>query len=490
MSKFNKTSTSKTLTTNSSGSKAYNKSSKTALISILLTSMLNDQYYRSSGECQKQLSQCLADVGPEFAAKAAIYARNKFGMRSITHLIAAEILKSTKGKKWMKEFISKVVRRPDDLTEIWSCYISKYGKPIPNALKKATVLRMREFDDYQLAKYKASTKDLSLVDIFNMSTGIKGYARPRKENNSLGKLITGTLEIPLTWETQLSAAGNDSVAKAKVWETLITTKKLGYMALVRNIRNISNQADNKTFKLSLEQLVDEKSIKNSLIFPYRFYSAYKEIKASDIDSVRKRAVLKALNQAAETSLASMPSFKNCVIILDESGSMTSPITEKSKTWVCEVAALLACVIYKSNEDSDLVAFSDEARYIDGLDNKGLLEMVDSIEFDGGYTDFKSAAKKLNKCYDNIIILSDNEANANGNATGWKHFQSYKKSYQADPTVWSIDLQGYPTMQFPEKRVHCFSGWSEKIFEIIKLIQSGDIANMADEIEAVDLDCTE
>jgi telomerase protein component 1 len=42
------------------------------------------------------------------------------------------------------------------------------------------------------------------------------------------------LPVPETWETLLSAKGN----KASTWEELIEHKKLPFMAMLRNIRNL------------------------------------------------------------------------------------------------------------------------------------------------------------------------------------------------------------------------------------------------------------
>ena len=70
-------------------------------------------------------------------AKAGIYARTKFGMRSISHALAGEIAKKVKGEKWTKNFFDKIVYRPDEMTEILAYYYATNGNgKEPNALKK------------------------------------------------------------------------------------------------------------------------------------------------------------------------------------------------------------------------------------------------------------------------------------------------------------------------------------------------------------------
>ena len=138
MGKFNAVKQTKsTKTVNLAGGEAYAQSAELELVSILLTSFVQDQFYKSAGDTMKTLANLLNKVDPKFAAKAAIYARNEFGMRSITHVLAVEVAKYISGKEWGKKFFSEVVRRPDDMTEIVAYYFGKNkGKALPNSLKK------------------------------------------------------------------------------------------------------------------------------------------------------------------------------------------------------------------------------------------------------------------------------------------------------------------------------------------------------------------
>jgi 60 kDa SS-A/Ro ribonucleoprotein len=67
-----------------------------ALVNLLLTSFMKDggKYYETAKDEQARLTGLLAQIDPEFAAKVAIYARKKFGMRSITHFTSAWIAKN------------------------------------------------------------------------------------------------------------------------------------------------------------------------------------------------------------------------------------------------------------------------------------------------------------------------------------------------------------------------------------------------------------
>ena len=105
--------------TNLAGGRAFGQSPELEFASMLLTSFVSDQFYRKEAETLERVSQLL-DVGVshEFAAKAAIYARDQFNMRSISHVVAAELAVRVKDSKWMRPFVRDVIVRVDDMLEI------------------------------------------------------------------------------------------------------------------------------------------------------------------------------------------------------------------------------------------------------------------------------------------------------------------------------------------------------------------------------------
>lgn len=76
------------------------------------------------------------------------------------------------------------------------------------------------------------------------------------------------LPTPETWETQISMKGN----KSHVWESLINNKKLPFMAMLRNLRNmIKTGISDEHHKINIGRLTDERSIARSKQFPFRFF---------------------------------------------------------------------------------------------------------------------------------------------------------------------------------------------------------------------------
>jgi len=482
MGKFNATlSRPKSLTENFAGGQAYSQKDELSLVSMLLTSFVNDQFYRAGSESLKEmkaLSEKISDK--EFVAKAAIYARDKFGMRSITHGLAGELTSQVAGLEWAKSFYDKVVVRPDDMTEILAYYLSnKTGKgkaKFPNALKKGFASAFDRFDGYQIAKYKGENKEVKLVDVVNIAHPV-----PTDRNReALSLLINGKLKNTETWEAKLSAAGQAAEGedltklKADAWTELISSKKIGYFALLRNLRNIISQAPS-VVDAACEMLVSENLIKKSRVLPFRFATAYDEIsKLGSDSSVRK--VLVAINQALEVSLANVPKFDGeTLVVMDVSGSMSGRPSE--------IASLFGAILAKVNS-CDVMTFSTDAQYKQYNPLDSVMTIRSSFRYAGGGTNFKAIFNKAGKKYDRVIILSDMQGWM-GYTTPSAEFASYKKKFDANPFVYSWDLAGLGTLQFPESNVFALAGFSDKVFDVMKLMEV-DRKALFNEIKAIQL----
>src|SRR3989442_2986437 len=102
-------------TLNLAGGESFSESPRLELAALLLTSTLQGQYYRAADVTAMRLKQLIAQIDDKkFIAKAAIYARTKAGMRSITHLAVGELAHAVKGETWTASFYDKVIHRADD----------------------------------------------------------------------------------------------------------------------------------------------------------------------------------------------------------------------------------------------------------------------------------------------------------------------------------------------------------------------------------------
>lgn len=494
--KFREKGTSETTTTNLAGGAAYEQTPKIELVSLLLTSFVEDQFYRSKETQLDKLKQLIKDIPDKgFIAKAIIYARNEFGLRSITHAAIVELIPHLKGYKAGSSIVRDVIRRPDDILEIVAYWKKHHKGGLPNILRKGINAAIATFDEYRLAKYRGENSSVKMVDVFNL-THPKPTTPEREELYK--RLMTGQLKNTDTWESKLSKAGQEGETEEEVmqnkegaWKELLETKKLGYFALLRNLRNIIIQAP-FCIDMVCEALVDEKEIKKSLVFPFRFMTAIEALKNSINEkpsSIQSKfsylpKVIRAIDTALEISLNNVPSFDgSTLIVLDKSGSMAGkPI---------EIGALFAAVLLKRNPNAHLMLFAEDARYKLFDSRTPLTTLADLIMKDttGGGTNFRAIFHTASQKYDRVFILSDMQGWMDFDGIPQSHFNvyalskktaqssldKYKSKYDASPFVYSFDLQGYGSMQFKPNNVFAIAGFSEKIFDVVKLMEQDKAA---------------
>lgn len=462
-------------TTNLAGGEAFVETPKLELAAMLLTSTLSDEYYRSADATAKRLKELIAQIGDKkFVAKAALYARKEAGLRSVTHLVASELASTVKGEAWTAKFYDQVVHRPDDALEILACYLATHGRPIPNALKKGLGAALARFDEYQIAKYRKTSAEITLVDLVNL------VHPPHTE--ALRKLVNGTLAPAETWETKLTQAGAAAESevelaelKKDVWTKLLSSRKIGYFALLRNLRNILATAPELTDD-AIAMLTDERLIKKSLVMPFRFTTALEALQSSGLPNAGR--VLAALSDAVDVSLANVPRFEGKTLVaLDGSGSMMGrPI---------KIGALFTATLAKAN-DADVMLFSDDANYTSINKRDSTLTIAAWLERQcaSAGTNFHAIFQRAKRAYDRIIILSDMQGWI-GHYAPTTSFDAWAKTYDAAPKVFSFDLKGYGTLQFPQRDVFCLAGFSDKTLDTLKHLDS-DQAAFLRQIEAIEL----
>ena len=311
------------------GGQGYTQKSEKELVGLLATGLSNT-YYERETERETRFKSVLNTVASKnalFAAKALVYARTIFGQRSVTHVGAIELLPYLTGTELAKRFYSKrernankggIVYRLDDMAEILAVYQAKNGvdAPIPNSIKKGFKDAIENSDAYSLAKYQMKSRAISLVDIVNlvhplqtkiqgtvdidvaefqkavMGTKFEKTAFEVKDGKvtipTLMALVLGLLKQFNTVEDKNTEAGKivaEKVKKGEIsaeeaknelneaktdnYKELIETKKIGYLALLRNLRNILKTNNTELLDKACELLVQKDFIRKSLVWPHQ-----------------------------------------------------------------------------------------------------------------------------------------------------------------------------------------------------------------------------
>ena len=493
MAKFNQNNTNKTQ--NREGFPAYLMGLKEHLVSAVLTTMFGEpKFYGSTdGDIVRLATQCAA-ADPAFLCKLACYARNDSNLRSVSHVLCCVIAREA--HEYTRRTVRRIVIRPDDILEIFACYKQMYGKPFPNALKREIADVIQQFDEYQIAKYNGGSRSVKFRDVIRITHPV-----PKTPGNEalLGKILKDELATPYTWETELSAKGNTK----EVWDELIASGKVGYMALLRNIRNIVRSGAN--IAPVLATLSDPEQVRKSRQLPFRFYSAY--LTLTD-EKLMTPAIHRALEKALEVSVENMEQIPGRTLIaIDVSGSMSCTISRKSIVRCCDIAALLGAMASRICEDAT-VCYFDAAGSWSSSDRKGytikrygkydsILAICESSRFTGGGTQMdlpmvyalKEDDSRDVKPFDRVIYFSDIECNSyygGFNRTVQGMVDKYRAKYNKDFWVHGVDIQGYGTQQFCGKRFNLIAGWSESALPFINLAEKG-IGTLVTAIEAYSID---
>ena len=127
-------------------------------------------------------------------------------------------------------------------------------------MKKGIRASLAGYSEYQLAKYPKGLAPL----IKNTHPG------PRRPE--FQALIENRIEAPYTWEVELTRHGNN----AETWDELLSKDAVGYMALLRNLRNILKNPSQHIDKI-VDKLTSPEAIKRSKQLPFRFLSAHRAL---------------------------------------------------------------------------------------------------------------------------------------------------------------------------------------------------------------------
>lgn len=335
------------------GASAYSRKTIDAWLNFIFSSYLENTYYESSqNQFEKfiKLTEKVAEeYGYSFVAKACIFARKELGMRSISQLTAAWL--NDKSFQEKRQFYKSFVRRPDDISEIFSA-IDIFNQKRSHALVKGCADKLSSFDEYKIMKYRMTGHKYNMYDIVNLCHPKSPVITAFKNNK---------LDIPDVWESKVMSASNKE-ERQNTWLRLVNEHKLEYMALIKNLNNILEAAhslENPTrwiVDVLCPQINNKHAIKKSLIFPYRIYNAYKNLK------YQESFVISALESAFIKATENVPTLNGRnLIVLDVSGSMRDKISMHSNITLSEVGACFALTLALGSKDTDIIKFGSKAK---------------------------------------------------------------------------------------------------------------------------------
>ena len=296
---------------------------------------------------------------------------------------------------------------------------------------------------------------------------------------AVDKFQRGEIKSADTWETRISGS-EDKEEKEQNWRELVEGRKLGYLALLRNLRNILNCdfADNEWIKTYLvPQLTNATAIKKSLVFPYQIYTAYKFL------DEKPMSIMVALDEAFRIAIGNVPILNgSSLLVLDVSGSMDDPCSDNSKITCKEIGAVYGACIYLSNKDSEFIKFGNRAKKCEYRRTMNVFDMIEKMEDNDNCdygTDIVPVWNMLDKHYDRIFLISDMQV-MESCPWAWttrdnpveamsKYFANF-----GDTHVYSFDVSNYHS-QIANPRsgnLTMLTSLSSQVFKMLEYIEKG------------------
>jgi hypothetical protein len=381
----------------------------------LMNCMLwEDQFYEDGVKIAERIAALVPKVKAERVAAMAIEAREEMKLRHAPLLVVREMARHETHRGLVADTLERIIQRPDELTEFLAIYWSDALGPMQQRKKAAVSAQAKKglarafakFDAYQLAKYDRDGA-VRLRDVLFLT-----HAKPKDaaQEKVWKDLIDGTLNAPDTWEVALSA-GKD---KKATFERLIAEKKLGALALLRNLRGMQVAGVSKK---AIGKALDE--MRTDRVLPYRFIAAAQH--APDLEPELEHAMFRSIEGHAKLKGKTR-------LLIDVSGSMDSPLSGRSEMRRLEAACGLAVLAREIADDVEIYTFSNDVKKVAPRRGFALRDAIVQSQPHMG-TELGKAIREIDKPGVRLIVFTDEQAHDRVDAPKGAGYMVNVASYQ-------------------------------------------------------------
>ena len=361
----------------------------------LMNSLLwESQFYENGVAIADRIAELVPLVPAETAAALAIEAREDMKLRHAPLLIVREMARHEGHKTLVAETLERIIQRPDELTEFLAIYwlgslgpMQQRKKAAVSAqAKKGLARAFAKFDAYQLAKYDRDGA-VRLRDVLFLV-----HPKPKDaEQEAVWKqLADGTLASPDTWEVSLSSGAD----KRETFERLIGERKLGALALLRNLRGMQVAGvPKRTIAKALEDMRVDR------VLPYRFIAAARY--APDLEPELENAMFRSVEGHARLK-------GKTTLLIDVSASMDWQMSARSEMLRLDAAVGLAVLAREICEDVEIFTFSNEVVKVPPRRGFALRDAIVSSQPHGG-TWLGKAITKVDRKNRRLIVFTDEQS---------------------------------------------------------------------------------
>jgi TROVE domain len=442
--------------------------------------------------------------------------RGSAQIRTASVMLAAEVAHARwqAGLGSTRPLVASVLQRADEPGEFMAYWFSQFGRKMPVAVKRALADAVqRLYTEYSWLAYDNTGKAFRFADVIELacpryhlalwgapqdslyryiieSRHSRGTAVPERlgmlrANQEVRAAVAqgdySALTSPgrlhqagITWQAALSMAGSH-VSKDRLWESQLPV--MGYMALLRNLRNIDESGlPDALVQEAMARIADQGNVLASRQLPYRFLSAY--LHAPSLRWAQ------ALETALDHATALVPSLPGRTLALvDISGSMGATLSQKSKITRAMAGALFAGVLAKQNPGTvDLAVFATGRRGVPIRPHMSALKVATEVTGMTGSIGYGTMTAEAVRAYfrrqDRVIIFTDGQSFPAG------QHDMLGGAVPAATPVYSFDLAGYKhTGMAGGPARHELGGLTDHTFAFMRMLEDGKDAKWPWEQEA-------
>lgn len=354
--------------------------------SVLACMLWEDEFYEDGVAIAGRIRELVPKVEAAKVAALAVRARTAMKLRHAPLLLVREMARHATHRALVAETMTRVIQRSDELAEFVAIYWKDGRAPLSGQVKKGLAAAFPKFDEYALAKYDRPGV-VRLRDVLFLC-----HAKPRDAEQAAvwKQLVDGELVTPDTSEVALSSGGD----KRAHWERLLAERKLGALALLRNLRNMKDVSVGENLVVSALD-----AMKTERVLPFRFLAAarYAPQWEAELERAMYRAVADRERLAGHT-----------VLLVDVSGSMVAPLSRRSEMLRTDAAYGLAVLLREIAEKVSVYTFSDETKRIPARRGFALRDAMESSLRHGG-TRLGAALDSIKGDFDRIVVVTDEQS---------------------------------------------------------------------------------
>jgi hypothetical protein len=506
------------------GAAAWSRDAKSDLFLLAVTNFYGeDTFYEKAGDRNQRYIELIHRVAREDPAWLGAFLP---WLRRTANIRTAAVVGAVEGARVLalpdqpggqvgpaRRLVRETLLRADEPAEAMTYWLSTYGKKIPNPIRRGIRdAAQRLYTERNYIKWDSDQKSIRMADVVELvhpvpvdqskfdhrnrtqsalfKYMIDSRHRPTEVPDELNmiryrQVLLGDLRNPaerrkfledpkvgevlaqagMTWEA-LSSSGP---MNKEAWESIIPS--MGYMALLRNLRNFSEAGISKELvAYVVSRLSDPEQVARSRQLPYRFLTAYLE--ATNTNWAH------ALETALDLSTQNIPALPGSTLVLvDTSSSMTHKVSAKSKVTHVMAGALFAITLATKGERVDLRGYADGVfRHPVGKGVSVLREADKFMRRIGEVGHGTQTAMSLRATWNGhhrVVIVTDGQTFGPGRGWGGGDVGTQIPS---NVPIYAFNTTGYaPAMMETTKTRHEMGGLTDHTFAIIPLVEAGQQA---------------